>query len=54
LIEAGGGFWVPALWCCPEQGGRRLAELSDDERRARGDHWSRLGVQLRRFLAELR
>jgi inosine/xanthosine triphosphate pyrophosphatase family protein len=47
----GGGFWVPAVWVCPEFGGRRLAELSAPERAARDDHWARLGRELRRFLA---
>lgn len=48
---AAGGFWLPALWICPEFGGRRLAALSDAERAARDDHWARLGRTLRRFLA---
>jgi inosine/xanthosine triphosphate pyrophosphatase family protein len=51
IVAAGGGFWAPAIWCCPEQGNRRLIELSDEERRHRGDHWSRLGVQLRAYLS---
>lgn len=44
-------FWVPLVWSCPEFGGRRLAELSADERQARVDHWSVLGQQLRRWVA---
>ena len=52
-LETGGGFWVPAVWICTESGARRLAELSDAERRARADHWGRLGRELRRFLAAL-
>ena len=52
LVEAG-GFWVPALWICPEFDGRRLAELSGAERAARDDHWTRLGRELRRFLEGL-
>ncbi len=44
-------FWVPLVWSCPEFGGRRLAELSTDERQARADHWSVLGQQLRRWVA---
>lgn len=50
----GGGFWVPAVWICPEFGGRRLASLSAAERATRDDHWARLGRELRRFLATLR
>lgn len=46
------GFWVPPIWVCPEFGGRRLADLSDAERDARDDHWSRLGRHLRRFLLD--
>ena len=53
LLAAGGGFWIPALWTCPEYGGRRLAELSETERAARDDHWARLGRSLRRFLTDL-
>lgn len=40
------GFWVPALWICPECGGRRLAELSAEERAAREDHWAQLRRQV--------
>jgi inosine/xanthosine triphosphate pyrophosphatase family protein len=54
LLSAGGGFWVSALWRCPECDGRRLADLSPAERAARTDHWARLGVELRRLLATLR
>ena len=53
LLDAGGGFWVPALWICPEHGGRRLAELSDAEQSVREDHWALIGERLRRFLAAL-
>lgn len=52
LLAPGGGFWVPALWRCPEFALRRLAELSPAERRARDDHWARLGRQLRHHLQE--
>ena len=52
-LAAGAGFWVPAVWICPEYGGRRLAELSETERAARDDHWARLGRALRRYLSEL-
>lgn len=47
----GDNFWLPALWCCPEFGGRRLADLSPAEQAARDDHWARLGTDLRHFLA---
>lgn len=49
-LLADAGFWLPALWICPEFGGRRLAELSGAERAARDDHWTRLGREVRRFL----
>ena len=50
LIESGRGFWIPALWICPEYGGRRLAELTADERAGREDHWTVLGRAVRAFL----
>ena len=46
LPESATGFWVPYIWLCPEHGNRRLADLTDDERAARIDHWSTLGSQL--------
>jgi inosine/xanthosine triphosphate pyrophosphatase family protein len=52
LLAAGDGFWVPALWTCPEVGGKRLAELTEAERAGRVDHWTVLGRALRRFLIE--
>jgi inosine/xanthosine triphosphate pyrophosphatase family protein len=52
-IAAGQGFWVPALWICPECGGRRLTELSPEELAARPDHWRRLGADLRALLRGL-
>ena len=52
LVVAGEGFWLPAVWRCPEYGGRLLAELLPAERDARDDHWSRLGADLRRWLAD--
>ena len=52
LLDAA-GFWVPALWLCPEYDHRRLAALADAERTARDDHWAGLGRELRRFLAAL-
>jgi len=51
-IVASGGFWIPALWRCPEYGGRLLADLTPAERAARSDHWSELGQQLRGFLVD--
>ena len=53
VIDAAEGFWVPALWICPEFGGRRLAELSPAERARRRDHWTQLGASLRAFLINL-
>src|SRR5215216_709179 len=41
VVAAGNGFWIPALWICPEAGGRRLADLSPTERAAKPDHWTR-------------
>ncbi len=52
-LDASDGFWMPALWVCPEYGGRRLADLAAVERAARVDHWGRLGTELRRFLVGL-
>jgi len=51
LLAATGGFWVSALWLCPECAGRRLADLSPTERAGRVDHWARLGTRLHRLLA---
>jgi inosine/xanthosine triphosphate pyrophosphatase family protein len=50
LIESGRGFWIPALWACPECGGKRLAELTAGERAGREDHWTVLGRAVRAFL----
>ena len=36
------GFWVPAVWLCPEFGMKRLIDLTDEERSRRIDHWNRL------------
>lgn len=47
------GFWVPAIWLCPEFGGRRLAALTAADLAVRDDHWPRLGRDLRGFLASL-
>jgi inosine/xanthosine triphosphate pyrophosphatase family protein len=52
LIARSNGFWVDALWICPESHDRRLVELSQAERACRGDHWSRLKSQVRDFLDE--
>ena len=48
-LAAEDGFWVPAIWLCPEFGGKRLSELTAAEREARQDHWTLLGRELRRF-----
>jgi inosine/xanthosine triphosphate pyrophosphatase family protein len=50
LVAAGRGFWIEAVWICPEAGGRRLARLNYEERARRVDHWSQLESPLRRFL----
>lgn len=52
LIDAAGGFWVSALWICPEYGGQRLVELTPEERERRGDHWYLLSKVVQRRLAE--
>ena len=44
-------FWVSSIWLCPEFGLKRLSDLRSDERDARPDHWSRIGVELRRYLS---
>ena len=54
LITTGNGFWVPAIWRCPEFNSRLLAALSPTERRMRSDHWETLGAHLRQFLADYR
>jgi inosine/xanthosine triphosphate pyrophosphatase family protein len=53
MIAGGNGFWIPALWVCPDFEGRRLAELSAEELATRRDHWYRLGEHLRAFLRGL-
>ena len=52
LLGATDGFWVPAIWRCPECAGKRLADLTDDERATRFDHWMQLGAALSGWLAE--
>ena len=44
------GFWVPAIWLCPEYGMKRLIDLTQEELAFRTDHWDRLGTALRRDL----
>lgn len=44
------GFWIPQVWLCPEVGGKRLTELSDEERAGRRDHWDRLAALVQPFL----
>lgn len=52
LLGAEQGFWVPALWRCPECGGKRLAELTLDERATRLDHWLQLSSVLAAWLGD--
>ncbi len=47
LVASCNGFWVPAIWRCPEFEGRLLAELSDSDRAQRIDHWTRLRALVR-------
>lgn len=49
-VATGEGFWLPALWCCPEYGGRLLAELTPEEKERRDDHWRRLTEPVRDWL----
>jgi hypothetical protein len=46
----GRGFWVPAIWRCPDFGGRLLSDLTDGERLSRRDHWAILGDLLTGWL----
>lgn len=45
-MEEEAGFWVPCVWRCPENSGRRLSELTASERLARRDHWAIPGAHL--------
>ena len=49
-VEGANGFWVSALWELPDADGRRLSELSDEERTERTDHWRQLGEALSEWL----
>ena len=49
-VDVAEGFWIEAVWCCPEYSGRRLARLSAAERASRDNHWQRLGVMMRQWL----
>jgi hypothetical protein len=51
LVTRAGGFWVSALWLCPQKGGRRLVELTPEARACLNDHWHQLREPLRAFLA---
>jgi inosine/xanthosine triphosphate pyrophosphatase family protein len=51
LLGAEPGFWVPAIWRCPECGGKRLADLTPDEEGTRLDHWMQLGAAMIGWLA---
>ncbi len=42
LLARTPGFWIPAVWECPEFNFRRLAELTSEEREQLCDHWSAL------------
>jgi inosine/xanthosine triphosphate pyrophosphatase family protein len=53
LIAAGNGFWIPAIWLCPNAGDRPLAVLSAAEQAMCQDHWAKLGVPFRRLLRTL-
>lgn len=49
-LEETDGFWVPAVWLCPEYDMKRLIDLTTEERTDRTDHWDRLGTALREDL----
>lgn len=51
LVERASGFWVSAIWICPQKGNRRLVELTPKERACLNDHWNQLRDRLREFLA---
>jgi XTP/dITP diphosphohydrolase len=53
-VAAGGGFWIPAIWRCPEFGDRRLSSLTEDERKVRPDHWREIDAPLRTLLSSER
>jgi inosine/xanthosine triphosphate pyrophosphatase family protein len=46
LIQAGDGFWIPAVWLCPHAGGQPLATLNEADQAVCQDHWAKLGVSL--------
>lgn len=48
------GFWVPAIWLCPEYDMKRLIDLTEEERAKRTDHWDQLGEALRTELRSFR
>lgn len=52
LFDADRGFWIPAIWRCPECGGKRLADLTPSEQVTRIDHWMQLGWALTGWLGE--
>jgi len=52
LVEATGGFWVSALWRCPEYGGRLLVDLTLEEQEQRLDHWRALRAPVQKWLAD--
>ncbi len=53
LLGAAPAFWVPAIWRCPECGGKRLADLTPEEQATRLDHWMQLGAALGGWLAQV-
>lgn len=51
-IQATMGFWISALWLCPQFGNRRLMDLAPDDRDRLNDHWRQLGAHIRDFLSQ--
>jgi XTP/dITP diphosphohydrolase len=45
-VDISNGFWIPAIWICPEMEGRRLSEVTNEEKRNRSDHWTHLAREL--------
>jgi inosine/xanthosine triphosphate pyrophosphatase family protein len=51
-IQRGNGFWIPAVWRCPELDYRLLGDLSSAERNNRNDHWRKLNVPIGAWLRD--
>ena len=47
-VHIHGGFWVGAVWCFPELG-KVYAELTEEELRRVGDHWTALRERIQGY-----